>query len=103
MAEIARVQQQLLLRIVDANRPEGDAVTRAGELLDDRQQLKRAEGLADCRVGSCLLPRRRRPTLGAAEHDHCDAIRRGVGLEVAAELEAVHTGHVDVEHDDVGS
>src|ERR671930_986097 len=62
MAEVARVQLELLLHFPRPRRPEREGMHAAGEALDDGEQLERAEGFADERVRARLVcPRLRAP------------------------------------------
>ena len=74
----------------------------AGQLLDDLEQLERAERLADERVGTCgtaLFVAR----VGGAGEQHDRYLGRGrLSPQTAAERDAVHVGQGDVEHDHVG-
>src|SRR5204862_4894006 len=58
VAEIARVEEELLVLVALAERPERRPVQATGEALDDREQLERAERLEHERV--CADFRRRR-------------------------------------------
>ena len=53
-AQVVRVQQQLLVRLRRRAGAERPLVEPAGELLDDAEQLERAERLAQERVGARL-------------------------------------------------
>ncbi len=71
--------------------------------LNDRQELERAERLAHERGGARALRVPRLFRLRPGQQDDRDVARRVVGLEPAAQLDAVHLGHPEIEHDDVGS
>src|SRR5438874_5199969 len=99
MPKVARVEQELLLRLALLRSPEGYSVEAAREPLDDRKQLQRAERLPQERVGAGLDRCVGGPALGAAQDDDRDLLCRAVALQLAAEGEAVHPRQVDVEHD----
>src|SRR5262249_61149909 len=52
MPEVARVEQELLLRLALLRRSERNPVQAAREPFHDRQQLERAERLAQERIGA---------------------------------------------------
>ena len=103
MPEIACVEEQLLLGLSLPLRAEGDSVQAARKPLDDREQLQRAEGLAEERIGAGFKGCFGRPAVGAAQDHDRDVFRRAVPLQLPAEGKAVHPGQVDVEHDRVGA
>jgi hypothetical protein len=98
MTEVARVQQELLLRVDASRRTERHAVHSAGEALDDRQQLERAEGLFDQCVGARAVKIRE---LGAGQEDdrNVPCLRRTP--KRSRVLEPVDPRHENVEHDHV--
>ena len=103
VAQVARVQEQLLPFAADLlRRAERNAVEASREPLDHGEQLERAEGLRHERLGAGGVRSDARATLGAGEEDDGDATRLAVRLQLTAELEPVHAGHHDVEHDHVG-
>jgi len=99
VAKVARVQQQLLLRIGAARRPERHARKAARETLDDGEQLEGAEGLLDQRVGARAVQLRE---IRAGEKHDRDVPRLRIAPQRGAVLETVDAGHEDVEHDHVG-
>ena len=103
VAQVARVQEQLLPFAADLlRRAERNAVETSREPLDHGEQLERAEGLRHERLGAGGVRGDARATLGTGEQDDGDATRLDVRLQLTAELEPVHAGHHDVEHDHVG-
>src|SRR5438067_11203384 len=98
MPKVARVEQELLLRLALLRSPEGYSVEAAREPLDDRKQLQRAERLPQERVGAGLDRCVGGPALGAAQDDDRDVLCRAVALQLAAEGEAVNPQQVDVKH-----
>ena len=101
-AQIVRVQQQLLVRFRRHAGAERAVVEPAGEVLDDVQQLERAERLAEEHIRTRLPGRLLGHPVGAGEQDDPDPARRGIFLQPPAERDAVFAGQPDVEHDDVG-
>ena len=73
----------------------------ARELLDHREQVERAERLAQVGVGPGSPGRRARAFVAAGEHDDADVPRSRVPLQLLAETEAALAGQPEVEHDDV--
>ena len=100
--QVVRVQQQLLVGLRRHAGAERALVEPAGEVLDDVQQLERAERLAEEHVGTRLSGGLLGYLVGAGEQDDPDPARRGVCLQPPAERDAVFAGQPDVEHDDVG-
>ena len=100
VTQVARVEDELLLAGLVGRAAHRRPHARAGESLDDAEQLERPERLQQQRVGAggagdvldVLHPRQ--------QHDP-DRVRVGGGLELPAEGEPVHPGHADVEHDHV--
>ena len=100
MAEVARIQNELLLAGATLRAPHRSAGDRAGEALDDAEQLERPERLQEQRVraggaGHVLH------VVHSGQQDDADRARVGALLQLAAEGEAVHARHPDVEHDHV--
>src|SRR5919204_5250587 len=69
VAQVARVEEQLLLRLALARGAERDPVEAAGEALDDREQLERAERLPEKCLGADLESRVGRAAVRTAEND----------------------------------
>jgi hypothetical protein len=101
VAEVLRVQEELLLRVVRPPRAKRNAVLLACEPLDGREQLERAERLADERVGAHLVRRLLGAAVGAGEQHDAETVVRVVGAQLAAEVEAASPGHANIEDDDV--
>ena len=99
MAQVARVQEQLLLRWPLLARAEGNAVQAAGEPLGDREQLERAERLPKEGVCADLVCVLDSVSLGAGQQDDADVGGVLLALQLPAELEAAHARHVDVQDD----
>ena len=75
-AQVVRVQQQLLVPGRGSRGPERPLVEAAGEALDDREQLERAERLAQERIRA-RAPRRLLGLLaGSGQEDDADPARR---------------------------
>src|SRR3954466_8192715 len=53
-AEVVGVEEQLLLGPLVGHQPEGPLEEAAGELLDERQEIERAERLLQERLRACL-------------------------------------------------
>src|SRR6185437_5411095 len=83
------VQKQLLLRAAPAllRRAEGNAVETAGETLRNREQLERAERLPHERVGAGAFRSGARSPARARQQNDRDIARRGIRLELCAQLE----------------
>ena len=98
VAQVARVEQELLLRLGGPRAPQRHAVRAAGETLDDAEELERAERLAHELVGA-------RPVeigaLGAGQEHDGDVARLRVALQLRAVLDPVDARHEHVEHDHV--
>ena len=103
MSEIARVEEQLLLRLALLRRAERDAVQASCKPLYDREQLQRAERLAEERIGAGLERCFGRAPVGAAQDHDRNVLRRAVTLQLPGDGEPVHPGEIDVEHDRVRS
>src|SRR5690349_13368445 len=99
--QVVRVEEQLLLGPLVGHQREGALEQAAGELLDEAEQVERAEWLAQEGLGA----RARRLLLvrvAAREDDHRDVARLGLALERTAEEEAIDDRHRDVEDDHIG-
>jgi hypothetical protein len=70
----------------------------AGQPLDDREELERAERLAQDGVGARRAELR---DVGARQEDHRDVSRLRIALEGGAVFDAVDARHQDVENDRV--
>src|SRR5215216_70424 len=100
-AEVLRVEEELLRRRAGRLRGRHRArIAADGEALDRVEQRERAERLADEAFGAGLLPGRRGDGI-AGEQDDRNRARVRVGLQLAAEADAVQAGHGNVEDDDV--
>ena len=82
--EIPRVEKKLLLRLTLLGRAKRNPVKTARETLDDRQQLQRAEGLAQEGLGARLEGRLGRPSIRAAQDDDGDLARLSVPFQLPA-------------------
>ncbi len=103
MAEVAGVQDELL--VLAAPRPcsERDAVEAPGEPLGHGEELQRREGLRQHGVGASDVVRvdhARLHSRSRQQHD-ADAGRRRIVLELPAEVDPAAPGHHDVQHDHV--
>src|SRR5436853_3447557 len=101
MPQVARVQEQLLLRLAFLRGAERDPVEAAGEALDDGEQLERAERLPEERVSAGGNGFVRGAAVRTAEDDDRDALRVPRALQMPAKRKAVDAGEVDVEDDRV--
>ena len=100
VAQVARVEQELLLVGAAPGAAKRQAHAAACEPLDDRQELERPERLQQQRVGARLAGVVL-DVVEAREQDDADVLRRTLALQPTAELDPVDTGQADVEHDDV--
>jgi len=105
VAQVARVQEQRLLRIARAlaRRTERHAVKTTREPLCDCEQLERAERLAHERVRTDALRFCACSAGRAGEEDDRDVARARIRFELSAELQPGRARHVDVEDDDIGT
>jgi hypothetical protein len=101
--EIARVELELLGHALGARSAERDGVQPACQPLHDRQELERAERLADERVRSRCSGGLGGAAVRAGQEDDRDAARGRIGLQVVAEVEAASARHAHVENDDIGA
>ena len=101
MAQVTGVEQNLLVRLPPLRCSERDAVETPGQALDDRKQLERAERLQQERVGPGFHALGL-GAVGAGKQDDRNPLRLGVGFELAAEGEPVHSRHPDVQDDRIG-
>ena len=67
-------------------------------------ELLHVHRLGDVRIGvQIVAPQTSRLGVGGRQHDHRDRAQRGVGLDLAQQLAAVHARKVEVQQDQVGS
>jgi hypothetical protein len=102
MPQVAGVEQELLLVRACESRSEAEAGMPGRDPFDDREQLERPERLAQERVGARGSGDVLHVVEAREQHD-ADLAGGGVLLQAAAEGQAVHAGHVDVQHDHVGA
>jgi hypothetical protein len=99
IAQVPRVEQELLAGPALPAGAERHGVDPDGEPLHDREQLQRAERLQEQRVRADLLRRRLVRLVGARQEHDRDVLRRTRSLQPRAERRAVETRHAHVEHD----
>jgi hypothetical protein len=102
MAQVARVKLELLVEPGFPRSTRARSAEAAGDPLDDREQLERAERLGEEGVGAGLLAERLHVLAETGEEDDADVPRVRIELDAPAELEPVDSGQADVEDDDVG-
>ena len=100
VAQVARVENELLFAGAALRAPHRSARRGAREAFDDTEQLERAERLQEQGVrtggaGNVLH------VVHAGQQDDPDRARVGALLQLATERETVHAGHADVEHDHI--
>ena len=90
------------MRAVRRRLDERERASAAGDALDDREELERAERLRQERVGARLggLARRELARAGEQRRPACRPSRRR--LQLAAEVDPGVAGHAHVEDDDLG-
>ena len=100
VAQVARIQNELLFAGATLRAPHRRAGGGTSEALDDTEQLERPEGLQEQCVraggaGNVLH------VVHPGEQDDADRARVGAFLQLATEGETVHARHADIEHDHV--
>jgi hypothetical protein len=100
VAQVARVEDELLVIVARMLRTKRNSEQAADETLDDREQLERAERFRQDGVRARLT----RDDLvdRPSEQNDGNRARAFVGLETAAEVDPALARHVHVEHDRVG-
>ncbi len=93
MAQVARVQEHLLVRGARPLHASRGGTAAAGQPFDDREQVERAERLPDERLGAGALRAPRLLGVGAGEQHDRNQLRLLVALQPRAELGSAHAGH----------
>jgi hypothetical protein len=100
VSEVAGVQEKRLLRLLGPARSKRHAEEAAAQPLAQGEQLQRAERLRHQHRRAGVVGLGLARAVAGQKHDR-DLRRRGIALQLAAEVEPGRPRHVHVEDDDV--